>query len=268
MASAAVFSDDDVIVDEIPDAQKHENDAEIEGQLRLLAVQDEHQEGGVGEGDAHDPYDSSPISPNSNSDSGQKKGYFSFLKTIPSFKSKKGASVKDDSIKKLSAKIAACRHSLANPEGGIKNTDHEGIRISRSVVTEIVKQARNRSTSFSRRAASAEPATCERQVGKSILSGKNLMSVTFPVRCCQPRTILECAAHQVRPTHGRPSPDPPALVPNPHDFAFRSRFPSPHISRRSCRQPPPGGRRRAGIFGAARRVVAARAAACRWSDGK
>ena len=146
MASSAVFSDDDVIVDDIPDTQKSGNSAEVEQELRLLAVQD-----GT-ENSAHDRgasdgiqsnEDSMPLSPSSEEKG--KGGYFSFLKNIPSFKRKKSGSSKEDEItKRLVAKIASCRHSLANAEGGIKNTDHEGIRISRSVVTEIVKQVKYR----------------------------------------------------------------------------------------------------------------------------
>jgi hypothetical protein len=146
MASAAVFSDEEVIVDAIPETRHIPNDADIEGELRSMAVQDETENGA--EGTHHAPEcsdgsqiqnDSMPISPSEESKS--KGGYFSFLKKLPSFKSKKNGPTKEDEVvKKLAAKISACRHSLANADGGLKNTDHEGIRISRSVVTEIVKQ--------------------------------------------------------------------------------------------------------------------------------
>jgi len=74
---------------------------------------------------------------------------------------------------KLQQKVSACRHPLAHPSGGLINTDYESIKVSRSVVAEVVKQ-----------------------IGKKLLNGQNLMSVTFPVRCCQPCTILECAVGQ------------------------------------------------------------------------
>lgn len=74
---------------------------------------------------------------------------------------------------RINAALAVCRHPMAHKSGGLINDDIEGIKMSRSVVAEIVKL-----------------------MGKKLLQGQNLMSVTFPVRCCQPRTILECAAYQ------------------------------------------------------------------------
>ena len=149
MASATVFSDEEVVVDDIPESQDIPNDADIEGELRSMMVQEEAENGQ--EGTHHAPESSNgsqyqnesmPISPNEESKG--KAGYFSFLKKLPSFKSKKnGTSKEDEVVKKLAAKISACRHSLANADGGLKNTDHEGIRISRSVVTEIVKQVKS-----------------------------------------------------------------------------------------------------------------------------
>jgi len=53
------------------------------------------------------------------------------------------------------------------------NDSTEGIANARSVVAEVVKE-----------------------MGKKLLTGQNLLSVTFPVRCCQPKTILEVAAGQ------------------------------------------------------------------------
>ncbi|EKX40994.1 hypothetical protein GUITHDRAFT_96169 [Guillardia theta CCMP2712] len=81
--------------------------------------------------------------------------------------------MKDSDVERLLEKVMKCRHKLAHPNGGLINTDYEGIKVSRSVVAEVVKQ-----------------------MGRKLLSGQNLLSVTFPVRCCQPRTILECAAYQ------------------------------------------------------------------------
>ncbi len=146
MATATVFSDEELIVDDIHDSQNTPNDADIEGELRSMMVQEEGENGSEGTQHAPESSDgpqhqngSMPISPTEESKS--KSGYFSFLKKLPSFKSRKnGTSKEDEVVKKLAAKISACRHSLANTDGGLKNTDIEGIRISRSVVTEIVKQ--------------------------------------------------------------------------------------------------------------------------------
>lgn len=74
---------------------------------------------------------------------------------------------------RINKALKECRHPMAHKSGGLINDDLEGIKMSRSVVAEIV-----------------------RLVGKKLLQGENLMKVTFPVRCCQPRTILECAAYQ------------------------------------------------------------------------
>jgi hypothetical protein len=149
MTSTAVFSDEEVIVDDIPEAERSGHEADIEKELRLLAVQD-GVEGCTDENRTEviqGNEDSMPISPSSTEKG--KGGYFSFLKNIPSFKRKKnGTSKEEELVKKLTAKIAACRHSLANPDGGIRNTDHEGIRISRSVVTEVVKQVKIRCVPF------------------------------------------------------------------------------------------------------------------------
>ena len=96
------------------------------------------------------------------------------MKSIWKSAKKVAVGTKDDcQYKELRQKIFECRHELAHKDGGLINTDHEGIAKSRSVLAEVVKQ-----------------------VGKQILRGQNLMSVSFPVRCCQPRTILECAAYQ------------------------------------------------------------------------
>jgi hypothetical protein len=76
-------------------------------------------------------------------------------------------------FQQLQLLLSQCRHTLAHPKGGLINDDHAGITKSRGVLAEVVKQ-----------------------IGKKILRGQNVMGVSFPVRCCQPRTILECAAYQ------------------------------------------------------------------------
>ena len=74
---------------------------------------------------------------------------------------------------RLKAAAEACRHPLAHPGGGLINTDTEGVAVSRQVVAEVA-----------------------REVGKKLMAGQNLLSVTFSVRCCQPKTILEVASGQ------------------------------------------------------------------------
>jgi hypothetical protein len=134
----------------IPSLQANAEDEDVVGELRSLAVLDDKSS-------PSNVYDSLPSSPGSDSsptasqtEQKTKGGYFSFLKRFPSLKSKsKERDKDDDGYKKLAAKLPSCRHVLAHPDGGIKNTDLEGIRISRSVITEIVKQVGpNRRTLF------------------------------------------------------------------------------------------------------------------------
>lgn len=33
-------------------------------------------------------------------------------------------------------------------------------------------------------------------MGKNLLKGANVMNVSFPIQCCQPRTVMEIAATQ------------------------------------------------------------------------
>jgi len=69
------------------------------------------------------------------------------------------------------AKIMACRHPFAVKEGGIGIQDPEEAKICRSVLSMMISS-----------------------MGRKLLQGGNVMKTSFPIQCCQPRTILEVAS--------------------------------------------------------------------------
>eukprot|EP00295_Goniomonas_pacifica_P017541 CAMPEP_0175845576 /NCGR_PEP_ID=MMETSP0107_2-20121207/22300_1 /TAXON_ID=195067 ORGANISM="Goniomonas pacifica, Strain CCMP1869" /NCGR_SAMPLE_ID=MMETSP0107_2 /ASSEMBLY_ACC=CAM_ASM_000203 /LENGTH=459 /DNA_ID=CAMNT_0017160147 /DNA_START=42 /DNA_END=1421 /DNA_ORIENTATION=+ len=78
-----------------------------------------------------------------------------------------------EQLDEMMARIMATRREDAAQEGGIRCTDHKIIREQRSIVTEVIKQ-----------------------MGRNILKGKDLLYVTFPVRCSQPRSVLQIICNQ------------------------------------------------------------------------
>ena len=68
----------------------------------------------------------------------------------------------------LRAAIFACRHPKAAATGGVGCTEIEHQKICRSVLSLMISQ-----------------------MGRNLLTGGNVMNVSFPIQCCQPRTILE-----------------------------------------------------------------------------
>mmetsp|Transcript_29439 Transcript_29439/g.70761 ORF Transcript_29439/g.70761 Transcript_29439/m.70761 type:complete len:453 (-) Transcript_29439:516-1874(-) len=152
-------------------AATNASQAEVESTLRDMCIDEEGKENEFEEG----------MEPDSGASEGGEGGKKSRLGRIGSglkgiwnsAKSTLGKGQPKEEWAKLIEKVNACRHPLAHPSGGLINTDYESIKVSRSVVSEVVKS-----------------------IGKKLLNGQNLMSVTFPVRCCQPCTILECAVGQ------------------------------------------------------------------------
>mmetsp|Transcript_19660 Transcript_19660/g.40028 ORF Transcript_19660/g.40028 Transcript_19660/m.40028 type:complete len:458 (+) Transcript_19660:237-1610(+) len=168
-------SSDEIRVDGV--ARSTSSQEEVEAALREMCINEEgkeneyEQDEGTNSGEGS-PAGSDPKKSRGRMGLGMVAGGLKGIWNSAKNKLGKGGQPKED-YAKLIEKVAACRHPLAAPTGGLINEDHESIRVSRSVVAEVVKQ-----------------------IGKKLLGGQNLMSVTFPVRCCQPRTILECAAYQ------------------------------------------------------------------------
>lgn len=79
-----------------------------------------------------------------------------------------------DSDAATRAKVMACRSNMASENGGIRIQDPAQATIVRSVLTLML-----------------------RQVGRNLFKGGNVMNVSFPIECCQPRTILEIGASAV-----------------------------------------------------------------------
>mmetsp|Transcript_19600 Transcript_19600/g.46585 ORF Transcript_19600/g.46585 Transcript_19600/m.46585 type:complete len:436 (+) Transcript_19600:210-1517(+) len=71
----------------------------------------------------------------------------------------------------IKALVAACRSPCAAPEGGWANQNPEHAKRGRSVLSQLV-----------------------RQLGSSLLRGQNIMNVSVPVACCQPRSALQVGA--------------------------------------------------------------------------
>ena len=70
-------------------------------------------------------------------------------------------------------KCMACRSELASDNGGIRIQDPSEATAVRSVLGLMIRQA-----------------------GRQLLKGQNVMNVSFPIECCQPRSILEIAGTQ------------------------------------------------------------------------
>jgi hypothetical protein len=96
----------------------------------------------------------------------------------------------DDETKKL---IMACRAPTASSIGGFAIQDPEHARLCRSVLTLMVRIC------YFQRTSQFCTYNCDlqvRQMGKNLLKGANVMNVSFPIQCCQPRTVMEIAATQ------------------------------------------------------------------------
>jgi len=145
-----------------------------EAEMRALTLGMEEDEAAEMYEGADGPENNDPLSPDA---TGKKrsmvKGIGKGIKSLWRSASFRTGGDDKPAKERILNELARCRHPRAHKDGGLINDDLEGIKMSRSVVAEIVKL-----------------------MGKKLLSGQNLMSVTFPVRCCQPRTILECAAYQ------------------------------------------------------------------------
>jgi hypothetical protein len=75
-------------------------------------------------------------------------------------------------------KVFACRSPYASTTGGIAIQDPAEAKVCRSVISLMV-----------------------RSMGKSLLKGGNVMNTSFPIQCCQPKTILEIGATMAGFTH-------------------------------------------------------------------
>jgi len=71
------------------------------------------------------------------------------------------------------AMVNSCRSPLASPVGGIACQDPAEAKLARSVLSMMI-----------------------RQMGRNLLQGQNVMNTSFPIQCCQPKTILEIAQSQ------------------------------------------------------------------------
>lgn len=76
------------------------------------------------------------------------------------------------------AGVMACRHPYAVKEGGIGIQDQEEAKLCRAVLSMMIKS-----------------------MGRTLLQGGNVMKTSFPIQCCQPRTILEIASCQAQYFH-------------------------------------------------------------------
>ena len=71
----------------------------------------------------------------------------------------------------VQAMVMGCRHPEACDSGGVACQSKEDMQVCRSVLSLMV-----------------------RQMGRNLLSGGNVMNVSFPIQCCQPKTTLEIGA--------------------------------------------------------------------------
>ena len=71
----------------------------------------------------------------------------------------------------VQALVLACRSPMACETGGVACHSAEDMRVCRSVLSLMVKQ-----------------------MGRNLLTGGNVMNVSFPIQCCQPKTTLEIGA--------------------------------------------------------------------------
>lgn len=64
--------------------------------------------------------------------------------------------------------VMGCRSTMAAESGGIACQSAEDMRVCRSVLSLMIKQ-----------------------MGRNLLTGGNVMNVSFPIQCCQPKSLLE-----------------------------------------------------------------------------
>jgi len=74
----------------------------------------------------------------------------------------------DEDVKAL---VLGCRSPMACESGGVACQSTEDMKACRSVLSLMIKQ-----------------------MGRNLLSGGNVMNVSFPIQCCQPKTTLEIGA--------------------------------------------------------------------------
>mmetsp|Transcript_28791 Transcript_28791/g.59015 ORF Transcript_28791/g.59015 Transcript_28791/m.59015 type:complete len:436 (-) Transcript_28791:489-1796(-) len=84
-------------------------------------------------------------------------------------------SKEDDDIRGM---VMACRAPYAAANGGVAIQNPEHAKVCRSVLTIMISQ-----------------------MGRNLLKGGNVMNVSFPIQCCQPKTILEIGAAMGGFTH-------------------------------------------------------------------
>ena len=82
------------------------------------------------------------------------------------------------------AMVLACRSPMASVSGGVACQSAEDMKVCRSVLSLMV-----------------------RQMGRNLLTGGNVMNVSFPIQCCQPKTTLEIGCAVSAP----PPPPSPAV---------------------------------------------------------
>jgi hypothetical protein len=111
----------------------------------------------------------------------------------------------DDETKKL---IMACRAPTASSVGGFAIQDPEHARLCRSVLTLMVRCDASELFQLTYKSVLEQSSVAfeflqVRQMGKNLLKGANVMNVSFPIQCCQPRTVMEIAATQGGSVLGR-----------------------------------------------------------------
>uniref|UniRef100_A0A7S0EDB9 Oxysterol-binding protein n=1 Tax=Hanusia phi TaxID=3032 RepID=A0A7S0EDB9_9CRYP len=74
--------------------------------------------------------------------------------------------------------VMSCRSPFAVKVGGVGIQNPEHAKACRSVLSLMISQ-----------------------MGRNLLSGGNVMNVSFPIQCCQPRTVLEIGAQMGQFTH-------------------------------------------------------------------
>ena len=89
---------------------------------------------------------------------------------------KKNASKADDGRDDgdVKALVMSCRSPMASESGGVACQSAEDMKVCRSVLSLMIKQ-----------------------MGRNLLTGGNVMNVSFPIQCCQPKTTLEIGAAMV-----------------------------------------------------------------------
>ena len=118
-----------------------------------------------------------------------KMGKGLYRRTIGGKKDKRPSDGRDDET--VRALVMGCRAANASETGGVACQDPMEMRVCRSVLSLMVKQ-----------------------MGRNLLSGGNVMNVSFPIQCCAPRTVLEIGAamgqyfHHYMPRAAAASNDP------------------------------------------------------------